>query len=245
MDDEVNELVKTQNEIIQINCGGKKFSTKTETFLAIKDTLFYKIVVCKKFNLNEELFFDRNPKIFPIILEYLRTKSINYSKLNREQLEDLKIEADYFELNDISEYLAERMKTIEFVRFEFSGQYGYNNQTAGTNKLEDLKDKSLTKGICATTPGWIVIELNNDWEFNEIEIGGYNGNTNLWGATNGANAQVMTSKDKSNWTTVGTLPSTYGAVITKVQLTKSSGKYIKFNHNSYLGIGYLEIIKLK
>ena len=98
MDEQVEEVIKNQNELIRINVGGKKFTTKTETLVAIKDTLFYKIVVCKKFNLEDELFFDRNPKIFPFIMDYLRTKTINYSKFNRDQLEDLKIEADYFEV---------------------------------------------------------------------------------------------------------------------------------------------------
>lgn len=135
------------------------------------------------------------------------------------------------------------MKTIEFVRFFSSGNYGYGGQTAGTNKVEDLKDRSLSKGICANTPGWITIELNNEWEIEEIEIGGYNGNTSLWGASNGASAQISTSKDNNTWLNVGTLPSTYGAVITTVRLTKSVGRFIKFQNNSYMGIGFLEIKK--
>lgn len=64
----------------------------------MKDTLFYKIVSSNKFNLQQELFFDRNPKIFPIIMDYLRSKNINYNKFSQDQLEDLKVESDYFEV---------------------------------------------------------------------------------------------------------------------------------------------------
>ncbi len=46
----------------------------------------------------------------------------------------------------MSEHIEELLKTISFVNFQSSGTYGYNNQTAGTNKLEDLSDRSLTKG---------------------------------------------------------------------------------------------------
>ena len=96
-------------------------------------------------------------------------------------------------------------------------------------------------GICAISPGWIVIELNKEWEFDEIEVAGWNGNTTLWGVANGAGASILTSTDKSDWKTVGTLPTDFGDTIKSVKLTKSSGKYIKFNCNSYLGLGYLHI----
>ena len=99
MDEQVEEFIKNQQDVIRLNVGGKKFVTRIETLVGIKDTLFYKIVVSKKFNLQDEIFFDRNPKIFPFIMHYLRNKSINYSNFNREQLEDLKLEADYFEVN--------------------------------------------------------------------------------------------------------------------------------------------------
>lgn len=98
MDEQVEEFIKNQQDVIRLNVGGKKFVTRIETLVAIKDTLFYKIVVSKKFNLQEELFFDRNPKIFPIVMDYLRNKKLDYTRYNRDQLEDLRIEAEYFEV---------------------------------------------------------------------------------------------------------------------------------------------------
>jgi len=99
IDEEAQDYLKNQSDLIRLNVGGKKFVTRLETLLGIKDTFFYKVVVSKKFNLEEELFFDRNPKIFPIIMDYLRKKKIEYNKLSNNQLEDLKLEADYFDVN--------------------------------------------------------------------------------------------------------------------------------------------------
>ena len=98
MDQHVEEIIKNMNDVITLNIGGKKFITKIETLVSMKDTLFYKIVSSNKFNLQQELFFDRNPKIFPIIMDYLRSKNINYNKFSQDQLEDLKVESDYFEV---------------------------------------------------------------------------------------------------------------------------------------------------
>ena len=244
MDEQVNLITKNQNEIIKLNIGGKKFATRTETLLSVKDTLFYKLILSEKFDLKDEIFFDRSPKIFPFILDYLRYHKINYKRFNKEELEELRIESDYYEIGEISQYLEDRLKEIEFVRFESSGNYSYNNQTAGTNRVEDLKDKSLQKGICANSPGWIVIELNSEWDFEELEVAGYNGNSVLWYNGNGSGASIQTSLDKNNWKTVGTIPSNYGSAIVNVKLTRSSARFIKFNHNSYLGLGYLNIKKL-
>lgn len=244
MDERVQDIVKNQNEVATFNIGGKKFATRTETLLGVKDTLFYKLILSNKFNLQEEIFFDRSPKMFTYILDYLRHKKINYKRFNKEELEELRVEAEYYEIGDIVAYLEDKMKEIEFVNFEYSGPYSYSGNVVGTGKIEDLKDRSLMKGICATSPGWIIIELNTEWEFEELEIGGWNGNSTYWYANNGVGASIMTSNDKVNWKTVGTIPNNYGSQIQTVKLTKSSGKYIKFNHNSYLGLGYLDIKKM-
>jgi len=125
------------------------------------------------------------------------------------------------------------------VSFEYSGAYSYNGQTAGGGKVSDLRKRDLTSGICSTSPGWIIIELNANWEFDEMEVGGWTGNSTLWYNANGSGASIQTSSDKTNWKTVGTIPTNYGSAIQKVKLTLSSGKYVRFNHNSYLGLGFV------
>jgi hypothetical protein len=245
MDDQVNTLIKTfTDKVVKFNVGGKKFATKVETITNVKDSLFSKIAESGRFDLSQEIFFDRSPKIFQHILDYLRTQNINYKRFKKEELDELRIEAEYYELDEITTYLEDRMKEIEFEKYEVSGHYMYNNAIVGGAKVSDLKDRSLTTGVCANSPGWIVIELNNTWEFTDIEIAGFNGNPNAWYAGNGSGATILTSTDKIDWKTVGTIPSNYGQTIQTVKLTKSSARYIKFNHNSYCGLGYLNIKKL-
>jgi hypothetical protein len=135
---------------------------------------------------------------------------------------------------------------IVFVSFEFSGEYRSGTQVAGSNNIEDLNDHddiTCLKGICTGYPGWIVIELNREVEFEEIEIGGYKGNTNLYASSNGSGAAILTSLDKISWTNVGSINSNYATSPYIHKVTSSRAKYLKFTHNSYIGIGYLRIIK--
>ena len=241
MDEEAVDISKNNNIIVNLNISGTKFSTRLETLLSIKDTLFYKLVLSKKFDLNQELFFDRSPKFFPIIIDYLRHKKINYKRFTNDELAEFYNEAVYFELADIIETIGDRTQEIEFCNFESNGLYYFKNDLVGTGRIEDLTDRTLKSGICVTTPGSIIIELNNEWEIDEIEIGGYNGNTKNWACENGANSQISTSLNKINWTNVGNIPAGFGSTVKKVKLTKSKGRFIKFSNSSYLGIGYLDI----
>jgi hypothetical protein len=245
MDDRADKIYNTQGEIIRINVGGKKFATSANTLMATTNTLFHKLLESGRIDPKEEIFFDRSPRMFPHILDYLRTKQINYKKFNKEEMGWLKDDAEYYQIGDILEYLEERLKDIEYVSFDYSGPYTYNGQIAGNGKVQDLKDKSCMKGICATSPGWITIELNSEWEFDTMEVGGWKGNSTLWYADNGAGASIMTSTDKINWKSVGTIPYGFGNNIATVKLTKSSAKWVKFNYTSYLGLGYVFIKKIE
>jgi hypothetical protein len=246
MEKQVDEIIeKNLEDIVKFNVGGKKFATRKESLLRSKDSLFHKIAVSGRFDFTKEIFFDRSPKVFPIILDYLRGNEIIYTGFSREEAEELLLEAEYYELTEVVDIMQQRMKEIDFVQFESNGIFTYNLTAVGTNKVEDLKDSSGNKGICTISPGWITIELNNQWEFDEIEIKGYCGNSTAWYPGNGSGAQIMTSVDKINWKTVGSIPGNFGASIQTVKLTKSLARYIKFSYSSYLGIGYLKIKKLK
>jgi len=135
-----------------------------------------------------------------------------------------------------------RERGVKYIKFESSGPY----MTAGTQSVEhlnDFTDRSLTKGICANSPGWIIIELQYPTDIQDIEIGGWNGNSSIWGCTNGAGARIETSNDKSSWVHVGTVPSDFGVTIQKLTLTKSKAKFVRFQHTSYLGLGYFKIFQ--
>jgi hypothetical protein len=241
LDQQIDELVSKKDQIVKLNVGGKIFQTKTSTLLSVKDTLFSKIIssYIEKGETIGELFFDRSFNHFPMILDYLRTKKFSFGKLSKPELDDIEAECNYYGITEIEAIIEDMKKEIDFVSFESSGRYS----TAGTHLLADLKNKNLMGGICVQSPYFITIELNFEHEFDTIEVGGWNGNSSLWYVGNGASAKILTSKDKTNFAEVGVLPSNLSATIQVVKLKKTSAKYIKFQHNSYLGIGYLKIFR--
>jgi len=151
--------------------------------------------------------------------------------------------------DELKIFSSQPRKSAEFkyVSFESSGQYSYSTYgVAGTNNVEhlnDFTDRSLLKGICAASPGWINIDLSDKITIQDIEIGGWNGNSSLWSVTNGSSATISTSNDKSSWVQVGTIPSGFGATIVRVTLTKTEAKYVRFQHTGYLGLGYFRIFQ--
>lgn len=245
LDKDAEKILDSTDDIIKFNVSGTPFASRRSTLNSIPDTLFHKIVNSTDLDLKKPIFFDRSPALFQSLLDFLRTKQINYKAFNKFELVELFQEADYYEITEIADYLRERTKDIEAVKMEFSAPYIYKGKTAGTNRCQDLKDKTMKKGICTGSPGWIILELNSDWEFEEMEIGGFLGDPDLWYSGNGTGAAIETSVDKENWTKVGSIPSNYANKITKVKVKNSTAKYVRFNHTSYLGIGYLNIIKVE
>ncbi len=99
LDKEVEAVLAMQNNIIKFNVGGKKFASSTDTLLKIPDTLFYKIITSKIMDLTEEIFFDRSPTFFGVLLDFLRNNKITYKRFSKEDLKTLAIEAEYYEVN--------------------------------------------------------------------------------------------------------------------------------------------------
>jgi len=128
-----------------------------------------------------------------------------------------------------------------FINFDSNGLYYVNNILIGTQNVNDLEDISPETGICAHTPGWIIIELNDICTFEKIGISGFAGNEKQWAPNNGSGAKISTSIDKIKWTEVGNIPGNYGKNIININLVKTSAKYIKFQSSFYLGIGFLKI----
>ena len=242
VDNDVANVLNTKDYNVTLNIGGQLFHTKLSTVLSEKDTLFYILYAHKiqnKDNLEEVLFIDRNPALFNTILNYLRTKMFNAEYYSINNLDDLKNEAEFFGITAINEKIAVYEREVVFINFEASPRYS----NLGTHNLQDLNDRSLTKGFCLQSPYYIVLELNYDCEISQIDIGGYNGNTNSWAPSNGASAKIQTSLNKSEWTEVGTVPTNYSSNIVRVSLNKTRAKYLKIQHTTYLGIGHLKIIK--
>lgn len=239
----LDKISKTQ-KYISLNIGGKIFQTTKETLQNVKNSLLASIVEDESMNLDEEIYIDRSPALFHFILNYYRYGTVNYNQFkNKQEIISFKNEAEFYQLIEILDYMESRMKEIIMLNFTFSGPYVYNGLTAGTNRIEHINNEDGLKGICAVSAGWIIIELNEQWDFSELTIGGWRGNKSLWYSDNGSGADISTSVDKVKWVSVGKIPTGYGTTNKSVKLTPSTAKFIKFSSSSYVGIGYLKISK--
>lgn len=70
IDEEAEKTTKSNNQVINIDVGGRKFQTKLETLMSVKDTLFYKLFLANKLDLTKEIFIDRNGEVFGVILSF-------------------------------------------------------------------------------------------------------------------------------------------------------------------------------
>ncbi|VDO26476.1 unnamed protein product [Onchocerca flexuosa] len=88
-------------QIINLNVGGRRFATSRQTLTWIPDTFFTSLLSGRIPTVRDEtdaIFIDRDPEIFRIILNYLRTKQIDLSGVS---LINLKHEAQYYALGPL------------------------------------------------------------------------------------------------------------------------------------------------
>lgn len=249
LDKKRDEILSSVGEdhVLLLNIGGTKFQTSLRTIFNIKDNLFYNLIVEKDLDYNKEIFIDRSGSLFPYILSYMRNKSIKLDTLKQWELEDLYRECLFYEVRGLEQILREAKEQVYFVSFEFSGAHLNGGNAVGTNQISDINninDRTMMKGICARSPGWIVFQLNRQTEFEELEVGAWRGNTTTWAPSNGSNAKILVSMDKISWVDTGAIiPASFANGIVKVSVKRSKAKFIKINHTSYLGLGYFRITK--
>lgn len=245
IDTEIAKYLETNNGIITINVGGRIFKTRLRTLLSEKDTFFYYIIAQRLEageKAEEEMFFDRSYANFDFFMDYLRTKRFCLLNRTKGDLEELSNDASYYGFSVIADQIDDMMKEVEFVSMDGSSAK-YSN--CGNHNVKDLHDKDRKTGVTVQSPYTLIIEFNMQHTFDKIEVGGWAGNTGSFSPTNGANSKIYVSNDKVNWgSEVGTLPGDFGDKVSTVTLKKAcTGKYIKFQHTSYIGLGYLNIIR--
>lgn len=84
-------------EIINLNVGGTRFSTTKQTLLLVPDTFFSALISGRIPSMKDDsaaVFIDRDPSLFKIILNYLRTKQL--PAIENSQLDSLKHEAEFY-----------------------------------------------------------------------------------------------------------------------------------------------------
>ena len=239
----VKEIRETRrDDIININIGGKKFATKIQTLMNVKDNLFYKLIISKRFNFQNGIFIDRSAKMFPVILDYFRKQEFNIKRFNKEELSELREEAIYYEVLPLENLLGEEKKDIKYVSLEVSSFYMQDNVIVGQTTSDVLLDKNLQTGVCTNSPGRMVLELNKIAIIEQIEIGGFTGKSDwILESGYGSGAVISTSTDKITWKNVGSVPNGFGTTIIKFNVTTTSAKWIKLEGTGWLGIGYLKL----
>ncbi|XP_028048056.1 BTB/POZ domain-containing protein KCTD3 isoform X3 [Monomorium pharaonis] len=84
------------SDIVHLNVGGTRFSTSRQTLTWIPDSFFTALLSNRIDSHKDEtgaLFIDRDPKLFSIILNYLRTKDIDLKNID---IRTLRHEAEYY-----------------------------------------------------------------------------------------------------------------------------------------------------
>ncbi|XP_014218639.1 BTB/POZ domain-containing protein KCTD3 isoform X2 [Copidosoma floridanum] len=111
-------------EIVHLNVGGTRFSTSRQTLSWIPDSFFTALLsnrIASRRDENGALFIDRDPKIFSVILNYLRTKDVDLTDVN---IRTLRHEAEYYGITP----LVKRLMLCEDLSLSPCGDilfYGY------------------------------------------------------------------------------------------------------------------------
>lgn len=239
IDKEINILIKKNfANIIRLNIGGKIFIIQLAELLSIKDTLFYKIYYFNKNDFDKEIFFDRSPQLFPFLLNYLKYKTIDYDLLSLQELKELKIEAEYYEINNIITYIDSRPLELKIIQANWRESYSPSDRL-GKNILQDLIDKNRSKGYQLFRKCSIIFELNYEWRIDKIYYASLN--TGNYYNPDNFKVRIKISSNNLTWETLSYLPTSIKDNTIMIKCNGEKGKYIKFTSKYDLGLGYLEI----
>jgi len=141
------KLVSASNKVIQLNVGGEKFTTLRSTLCQYEGTFLEALVSGRHETIEHPegyIFVDRNPKYFPVILDFLRDCSL-VPELPADKTEKKKAlcEIEYFGLLD----LMFSNRKVEFEPKEETGLI-YLCRQCGTHlaRYDDRLSKSYHSG---------------------------------------------------------------------------------------------------
>ena len=227
IDLKAQKILSNNTDIIKFNVSGKIFATKIETLVSVKDTLFYKMVMSNRFDLSQIIYFDRPFQYFQILLDYIRYKKFQIKRYSNEDINAIKVEAKYFEINDILKIIDSKTN-IEIVNIESPG--------VSSIKLDDMRDRTMRKGI--TVKNSICFELSKETELEQIEIGGLKENE-----SRAVSVNIFVGEEKHSMKYASSLPNLFNQEIVIVDLIKTRARFIELRSNETFGISYINIIK--
>ena len=100
------------SHLISVNVGGSVFTTSKTTLTADPESMLAKMCLTDlphERDSSGNIFLDRNPKAFEIILEFLRTGKIFHQGVDCT-LEQLEVEADFYGLVGLLEMIRETIQ---------------------------------------------------------------------------------------------------------------------------------------
>ncbi|XP_065347993.1 BTB/POZ domain-containing protein KCTD3 isoform X3 [Cloeon dipterum] len=138
------------DNIVHLNVGGTRFDTSKQTLLCIPDSFFTALLSGRISSVKDEkgyIFIDRDPKLFSIILNYLRTRDID---ANNCDLRALRHEAEYYGLGP----LAKRLTLCEDLTLSTCGDIlFYAHLYPPSPPLPEVtRTSESSASICSTTP---------------------------------------------------------------------------------------------
>jgi len=114
VEEKLEDYLATKDQVVDLNIGGKIFKTKEETLLNHEGSLFSTVITKYKEegNPTRELFFDRSPSNFYIILNYLRTGKVEHPRMDKLRKEELNKEFEYYGLSNAFKSKSNKMIDI-------------------------------------------------------------------------------------------------------------------------------------
>jgi len=97
----MDEHIAKVAEKVTLDVGGQKFATTKTTLLKQKGSFFDAMLSSGKWKPDDDgsYFIDRNPELFPVILDYLRTGKVNLKRYAYDVVEDLKTELGFYQVD--------------------------------------------------------------------------------------------------------------------------------------------------
>jgi len=166
LDEKLNAMVKSKSSpLVNLNIGGKVFSTKLSTLLSCKESLFYKDLVQYQeegTTLPEMIFYDRAYTHFELFLNYFRYNRFSIKGFKPWQKEEIRAEVLYYGLEPTLQ-LGKRED------YDVSWDRTLSRQDACTISSEDPKSVRIHSTTCSTH--FVTNKLFTDEDFQiELEV---------------------------------------------------------------------------
>jgi len=117
-DDENRSATQPSSKIINLNVGGTVFATSRETLAAAGDSFFSSLIsehFKQQRDQNNNLFIDRDPKLFASVLNFLRSQCtyLSVDKCNRAKLQSLLAEAEFYAVVPLMEEVQRQLDELD------------------------------------------------------------------------------------------------------------------------------------